>query len=294
MATLRALSFSLFLLLATIGFSATPLEQMRETKTLADARKVAAQLFPDDRMAKILKSKHLTREDLVQEARMREIAGQGSDYFDAATAKKQAAAMVEEKNAKDANWLAKAGTAAGRIIEALLRRPMQKTPNFPNAAPALGAAIPFLEIVVYVALGLLLLFFLVLALRHVSFKGRRGKKRTAMVDDDEPERTLDEWLDLAAKYQASGEYRMAVRALYVGCLLRLDQLEVIRFIRGQTNWEHLYRFERSPKRLDLDLRAATKMFDRIWYGMETAEIDDVAWMRAFYESIRDANMQEAS
>ncbi len=107
-----------------------------------------------------------------------------------------------------------------------------------------------------------------------------------MLDEDEPERTLDEYLELADKLVSEQRFREAVRCLYLACLLRLDEERVIRFHRGQTNWEHLARFESSPKRPPgLDLRSPTQAFDLIWYGMRPTGLEDVEKFRQWYQQV---------
>ena len=107
-----------------------------------------------------------------------------------------------------------------------------------------------------------------------------------MLEDDEPERSLDEWLAEADTLQAQGRYREAVRALYLASLLRFDEARVARFQRGQTNWEHLTRIEASPTMpKDLDFRATTRLFDRIWYGRIVRGKEDVDQFRAWYLNI---------
>ncbi|HWA84414.1 MAG TPA: DUF4129 domain-containing protein, partial [Fimbriimonadaceae bacterium] len=107
--------------------------------------------------------------------------------------------------------------------------------------------------------------------------------------DDEPERTLDEWLELSSSYERDGKYREAVRALYLACLLKFDERNVARFLRSQTNWEHLARIETSPKKpAGLDFRTPTQAFDRIWYGYKVRGPIDVAEFRAWYGDVTRA------
>jgi len=110
-----------------------------------------------------------------------------------------------------------------------------------------------------------------------------------MLEQDEPERTLDEWLDMANKLTADGKYREAVRCLYLACLLRFDEHLVARFDRGQTNWEHLARIRASSRMpIGLDFESPTKRFDTIWYGHRTRGLSDVDQFKDWYGRITEA------
>lgn len=75
----------------------------------------------------------------------------------------------------------------------------------------------------------------------------------------------------AARHQATslaqqGNYRQAVRRLYLAALLRLDELHLLRYDRSLTNREVLARTdEAQPVRRHLV--PVVETFDRIWYGV---------------------------
>lgn len=126
------------------------------------------------------------------------------------------------------------------------------------------------------------------AIRHFSWKRALKRKATAVLEDDEPERTLDEWLLLADEHAAAGRFREAVRAMYLSCLLKFDEAGVARFVRGETNWEHLHRISNSPKKpATIDFRPPTQTFDRIWYGFHVKGSEDVELFRAWYQQITE-------
>lgn len=191
---------------------------------------------------------------------------------------KENRSYIDAGTQKDANWIEKA-------FERLknLKGPDMPKVNLPKGeAPALNG----LMIFVWILLGGGVLFLLIWAIRHFSWKRTLERKAKAMLEEDEPERTVDEWLEMADSLIAEGRYREAVRCLYLACLLRFDEFGVARFDRSQTNWEHLYRIRASIK-LPKDIRfePATQRFDVIWYGNRTAKIDDVSQFKAWYEEI---------
>jgi hypothetical protein len=141
----------------------------------------------------------------------------------------------------------------------------------------------------WVLLGLAVATFGYFALRHFTWKRALKRKATAVLEDDEPERSLDEWLMLADEHSEAGRYREAVRAMYLSCLLKFDEAGVARFIRGETNWEHLSRITLSPKRPStIDFRPPTQSFDRIWYGHHIKGVEDVQQFKVWYLQITEA------
>lgn len=180
---------------------------------------------------------------------------------------------------EQANWLA----GAMDRLRNLNWSCDQKTPEMQGPNFVIG---PWLTYGMWGVLGVAVGFFVYMAFRHFKWVGNLERRAKALLDDDEPERTVDEWLKLADDLERQGKYREAVRCLYLACLLRIDEARIARFDRGQTNWEHLYRIERSPKRPPgLDFRPATKAFDLIWYGMREAKTEDIASFRGWYNDV---------
>lgn len=189
---------------------------------------------------------------------------------------------------QSSNWLGKSFERIGEMISRL-KAPKADLPNVPKP-PAFGIGNLFVYFVWFI-LGGGVLVFLIWAVRQFSWKlNKKAKKIKAggLLEEDEPERTADEWLVQADNLELLGRFREAVRCLYLACLVRFDEAGVARFIRSQTNWEHLYRIEASPKRpAGLDFRDATKSFDIIWYGFLTEGAPDVAKFRSIYNNVCD-------
>jgi len=148
---------------------------------------------------------------------------------------------------------------------------------------------------VWVLLGLAFAAFLAFAIRHFAWQRGLKRRSKAMMEEDEPERTGDEWLALGKELAGEGRFREAVRCLFLACLLRLDEAGVARFDRGQTNWEHLVRIEASPRRpKELDFRAPTTAFDRIWYGFKDHGRQDYDDFEDWYTAVTAALSREAA
>jgi len=179
------------------------------------------------------------------------------------------------------NWLS---DAIERLRNIHLNSPKESS-NSPGGFPLIGQWVVYAIWALLIGSVLALLFYLV---RFLDWRGALTRRAKTLLEEDEPERTLDEWLQLADAHAAAGRYRESVRALYLACLLKFDEHNVARFDRGETNWEHLTRIQASPNRPELiDFTEATQRFDRIWYGFQTRGQPDVDQFRAWYQEISE-------
>jgi hypothetical protein len=144
------------------------------------------------------------------------------------------------------NWL-------GRIIEALLR--------------PIGGIAPGTANVVAWAIGLIGLVALIGVIVYLIAGLRRGVIAEARPPDDDPEANLTarDALDQASTLAREGDYRTAVRFLYLAALLRLDERGLLRYDRALTNREYLERIGDNPK-LQAALQPIVETFDNVWYG----------------------------
>jgi hypothetical protein len=105
-------------------------------------------------------------------------------------------------------------------------------------------------------------------LAYVIVKVRRGTASDARARaDHDPEANLTA---AAARQQAAslasgGDYRTAVRFMYLAALLRLDERGLLRYDRALTNREYLDRLGDNVA-LRAQLALVVETFDRVWYG----------------------------
>ncbi len=85
-------------------------------------------------------------------------------------------------------------------------------------------------------------------------------------DGQEP-LTAEAAIQRAQELSGLGNYRSAVRYLYLSALLLLDERGVLRYDRSRTNREYL-RTVAETAELARPLRAVIDLFDRVWYGYE--------------------------
>jgi hypothetical protein len=228
-------------------------------------------------------------EDYIQLMAIAEDAANPGDQRKLAERIKKSGLYPDQAEKEEANWLS---GAARRLKNLFEREDSSSRPKFnAPAPPAFGFLIPL----VWIVLVGLLLAFIVFAARFISFSRSKKRKAKAVLEEDEPERTLDEWLALADAHEREGRFREAVRALYLACLLKFDERNVARFIRSQTNWEHLARIESSPRLpAGIDFRAATKAFDSVWYGHKVRGKVDVDDFRTWYGSVTEGLQRAAA
>jgi hypothetical protein len=164
----------------------------------------------------------------------------------------------------------------GRVLEALLR-------------PVGTAARPASQTIGWVILaigGLLLagvIGYLLLGLR-------RSMAAEARAADDDPEAglTARTALDQAGEIARGGDYRAAMRYLYLSALLWLDERDLLRYDRALTNREYLERL-RDNAALRERLRPVVETFDQVWYGHAPLDAQSFATYRAQVEALRSDN-----
>lgn len=201
------------------------------------------------------------------------------DAISRATKIKSSAIYTKEKELQSSNWLS-------RMIDRLknFRLPKFNSPEIdaPTIPLWLGALLRILfYILIAVAIGLLIFLITKIRLKRVV------KKRVAgLLEEGEELLSEDEYLKLADQLISEGKFREACRALYLAILLCLDTHRVARFEPNETNWEHLRRIEKSPKRPSgIDFRSVTKKFDLVWYGLRDQNLQSTETFRETYQSL---------
>jgi len=76
----------------------------------------------------------------------------------------------------------------------------------------------------------------------------------------------------ARQLSGSGDYRQAIRYLYLSALLLLDERGLLRYNRFLTNREYLRQVSNQPD-LAGHLRPVIETFDRVWYGFQPVDQD---------------------
>jgi outer membrane murein-binding lipoprotein Lpp len=107
-------------------------------------------------------------------------------------------------------------------------------------------------------------------------------------DDDTPVSSRAA-LDRAQQLAESGDLREAVRQLYLGTLLILDERGKLRFDRALTNYETLRAVRKSgAESLAEALQPIVDTYDRVWYGFASIDAATYQTYRAQVEQVKVA------
>jgi hypothetical protein len=98
----------------------------------------------------------------------------------------------------------------------------------------------------------------------------------------------DEWLKLSDELLARGEPRLALRAIFLGALARLQREGLVTLQPFKTNLDYdreLTRRARAHPEVRPAYRTLLNAFERCWYGMAAPEIDTIQRMRALLKEL---------
>lgn len=118
--------------------------------------------------------------------------------------------------------------------------------------------------------ALLLLLSLFYISRNLSRSLVREAELNAQGSEDEALLTSKGALQRAQTLSSQGDYRNAIRYLYLSSLLVLDERGLLRYDRSRTNREYLRSVSSKPG-LATPLRDVIDVFDRVWYGFESVD-----------------------
>ena len=85
--------------------------------------------------------------------------------------------------------------------------------------------------------------------------------------------TADTALKRAQNLSHGGDYRSAVRYLYLSALLLLEERGLVSHDRSKTNREYLRSVSDQPE-LEIPLRNVVEVFDKVWYGYQPLNDQD--------------------
>ena len=187
-----------------------------------------------------------------------------------------------------------AGDALERFIE-WLRDRLRPAPN-PNAAAPPGAALHW-SIYLLIATMLALAALITWRLRRAGSTRTRAPVVTgaaiSLQDEDLlPDRLPEErWIALAENCGRQGDFRSALRALYLANLAWLGHREMIAIHPGKTNREYEMEVRRKarafPEACSL-FASNIASFERAWYGMHDVTAGDTDLFRRHLQEMKAA------
>lgn len=182
-----------------------------------------------------------------------------------------------------------------------LRRSMEeRSATDPNESGFELFSMEFLSILGHIMLVLLLGALVLIALRVLAQQWKLYRQETAQLEDavvEVPVELEDEgaladalpeegWLDMANTLYGRGEFRLAMRAVFLATLSALAERRFINIVRHKSNAEYLreVRLRCAP-----DIAAAithgTGLYEGVWYGRHPATPDGYAAMRLAHEKV---------
>jgi len=181
--------------------------------------------------------------------------------------------FTRPENAPAPGWWTSFWSWLGRVLEMLLRPVGQ-------AASAGGRPVAW-------AIGIVGLILLLGVLAYLARGLRRGLVAEASAASGDPAANLTARtaLEQAGDLARGGDYRTAVRYLYLSALLWLDEREALRYDRALTNREYLERVRDNPA-LRERLAPVVETFDRVWYGHLPIDAETFAAYQRQVEELR--------
>jgi len=98
--------------------------------------------------------------------------------------------------------------------------------------------------------------------------------------------TSEAAFEKAQALSRGGDYRSAVRYLYLSSLLLMDERGVLRYDRSKTNREYLRSVANSPE-LAKPLEEVIEVFDNVWYGYHSLEEESFKHYSARVEELKE-------
>jgi hypothetical protein len=139
---------------------------------------------------------------------------------------------------------------------------------------------------IFVGLGVLAVLFVVLYFVRNLRRNLVSEEALAPLLDETEARTPGEAFDKAQRFVNAGDYRNAVRQLYLATLLILDQRGKIKYDPTLTNRQVLQQASNDPGTTTA-LEPIVETFDRVWYGFEPLTRGEFDVYRERVEKVRE-------
>lgn len=149
----------------------------------------------------------------------------------------------------------------------------------PNAMTIL-----LLRLLIYTAVGLAIILAgraLARSLRRGAKRQAKGEVREVLGEQIEEHVTAEDLIKAAGELARAGEYRLAIRRVYIALLYDLEQRGKLRLHRSKTNRDYLHALSSEPA-IYPPVADLTTAYERVWYGHARAVSDDYAGFIARY------------
>jgi len=142
------------------------------------------------------------------------------------------------------------------------------------------------RILLMIGAAILLLLVLFYISRNLSRSLVQDAQLAAEGSEAEGILTSKGAIQRAQTLSTQGDYRNAIRYLYLSSLLVLDEQGLLRYDRSRTNREYLRSISSHPE-LANPLQDVIEVFDRVWYGFESVDEQTYQAYREHVEELRE-------
>lgn len=196
-------------------------------------------------------------------------------------------------------WLRNIWMKLNDWVKKLMPKP---NPSFDPSPPATVQQ-PFLLILIALAAAVLL-FFVVKLIRNrrrakpVPIQAEPVLAHSELNDDNLLADSLPEtrWQSLANDLLRKGEFRLALRALYMAVLAFLGEREFIRIAKYKSNKEYERELERRTRERQGVIQAFSEnvsLFERAWYGSHPVTEEIIEVFATNHDRIKEISEKEA-
>jgi hypothetical protein len=210
-----------------------------------------------------------------------EVLGRPEFAVDPPEVKKPDKPKEDEEEGPIARWIREKWEAFLKWLFGPDRRERHSSVDL-DLSPSLGLS----NAVMFAAIGLVIGLLLWLLLRglsrqddgEVAATDEGGAVQTALAPDpmNALSRPPEGWAGIADELAAQGQFREAIRNLYLALLSRLHRDGAIDYDPAKSNWDYFRGFK-GPMSALTPFRELTRRFDFAWYG--NLEVSRDAWLK---------------
>jgi len=137
----------------------------------------------------------------------------------------------------------------------------------------------------FVVIGVILVVVVLVYFARALRRNLVSEQVLPPVKAEEEARTPSEAFNLAQQFVNAGDYRSAVRQMYLATLLLLDQRDKLKYDPTLTNREYLREASLDARTLSV-LAPIIDTFDRTWYGFEPISREEFEMYRQRVEGVK--------
>jgi hypothetical protein len=184
-------------------------------------------------------------------------------------------------------------TALNKLLQEFIRWLQSLFPKMKPLEPGRAYWVSRVAQIVVVILATALIAFVVFQLLNQAKRKKATKKKTirgpliVLGEELQPEDSATDLLSEAEALARKGELRAAIRKAYIALLVELGDRKILHLAQHKTNRDYLKSVSNLPV-LHSYMSGMTESFERHWYGLAQATVDDWQNFRQSYYAARSA------